>query len=509
MLVRRLAPCSLAAGLALMLGWPAAGAAQGAGRISERLRGREIARTSPPLDHPERLPAGSATHMRDGDPVLGVVVEGRALAYPWWVLKNHHVVNDTIGRTALAVALCEQCTGMAAFRRAVGGRVLTLEVAGVYNGTILLRDRETRTLWAPFSGRALEGPLAPEKLERIPVAFTTWEDWRTGHPQTEVIVRSEKDRTGHGSWYAPGKWGIVSEMGETISAWDARLPENVVVYGVAVSGGVKSYPLSAVLARGGLVNDEVAGAPVVVLVGAAYGAVGFERMLKDRSLTFSTASEPRAVMADGETGSLWNAEGEAVAGPLRGERLRLLDGYVVEWHVWSAYNPAAEIFGKTELAPPPGHPQKTQFPSLSLAPVKGGSSSALSLPGELNLVVLWAAWCPPCREEMPQIQALTEKHANRGLRTVGIAAHIPEDMERKVVQSFLARGKITFPNFLVDDETYDRLEALSQALGRPGVVLPTVFLTDQKAGVLAVLQGKEVDGLRGAVDDALRGRDAR
>jgi len=317
-----------------VLGWPAPGAEQGTGRISERLRGREIARTSPPLDHPEHRPAASATHMRKEDPVLGVVVEGHARAYPWWVLKNHHVVNDTIGRTAIAVSLCEQCTGMAAFRREVGGRVLTLEVAGVYNATILLRDRETQNLWAPFSGRDLEGPLAREKLERIPVAFTTWEDWRKGHPKTEVIVRSEKSRTGHGSWYAPGKWGIVSEMGETITAWDPRLPENVVVYGVAVSTGVKSYPLSAVLASGGLVNDEVAGLPVVVLVGAAYGAVGFERTLMDRPLTFARAEESGAVMADRETGSLWNAEGTALAGPLRGQRLRLLDGYLVEWHVW-------------------------------------------------------------------------------------------------------------------------------------------------------------------------------
>ena len=33
-------------------------------------------------------------------------------------------------------------------------------------------------------------------------------------------------RAGHGSWYEPGKWGIVAEMGATIQDWDSRLPES-------------------------------------------------------------------------------------------------------------------------------------------------------------------------------------------------------------------------------------------------------------------------------------------
>ena len=131
----------------------------GGGRIADRIRGRQVAAALPPLDQPECRPAARADHMRADDVVFGVVVAGRARAYPWWIVKNHHVVNDSAGSVPLALVFCEQCTGAAAFRRQLDRRVLSFRVPGVLNGTIILEDRETGTLWAPFSG-GLEGPLA-------------------------------------------------------------------------------------------------------------------------------------------------------------------------------------------------------------------------------------------------------------------------------------------------------------------------------------------------------------
>ena len=177
-------------------------------RVADRIRGREIAGQLAPLDHPEHRTAATATHMRDDDLVLGVVVAGHARAYPWWILKNYHVVNDSIGDIPVAIAFCEQCSGGAAFRRSRNGRVLSMEVPGVYNGTIILRDRETRTLWAPFSGRAIEGPLAGAKLDRFPLFLTHWDEWVARHADTDVVVGPpERSR---------GTWSVVParEMGD-------------------------------------------------------------------------------------------------------------------------------------------------------------------------------------------------------------------------------------------------------------------------------------------------------
>ena len=172
-------------------------------RIEDRIRGRAIAAASPPMESPAVRSVAAATHMKDEDLVFGVTVSGESRAYPWWVAKNFHVVDDVLGGEPVALAFCEQCSGAAAFKRTVDGRALVFEVAGVYNGTIILRDRQTRSLWAPFSGRALEGPLAGRKLERVPMTVTRWDEWTAGHPRSEVVWAPATAREGHGSWYEP------------------------------------------------------------------------------------------------------------------------------------------------------------------------------------------------------------------------------------------------------------------------------------------------------------------
>jgi hypothetical protein len=172
--------------------------------IADRIRGQHIAAGHPPMEAPAVRSAAGADHMRADDVVLGVVVSGKPRAYPWWIVKHFHAVNDTLGGVPLAVAFCEQCTGAAAFRRTLQGRILSMEVPGVYNGTIILRDRETRTLWAPFSGQALEGPLAGRRLERIPLSLVRWREWKDRHPDTDVLWGPPQARSGHGSWYEPG-----------------------------------------------------------------------------------------------------------------------------------------------------------------------------------------------------------------------------------------------------------------------------------------------------------------
>src|SRR5262245_50626622 len=314
------------------------------GRVADKIRGQAIANSSPPLEDPPVRPAGSAPHMRDDDLVLGVVAGGRARAYPWWVAKNFHVVDDTIAGVPVAVAFCEQCTGAAAFRRTVAGRTLSFEVAGVYNGTIILRDRETRTLWAPFSGRALEGKLAGRRLERLPLSFTRWDAWSARHPGGDVVWAPQVLRQGHGSWYEPGKWGVVTEMGETLQAWDPRLPENTLVYGIE-GAPARAYPLARLRAQGGVVSDQAGARPVVVVARGPLDVAAFERTAGGRTLTFRASKGLQAVMNDEETGSDWSGDGEAVGGPLAGARLTPLDGYVVEWHVWSAYHPGSDIHG--------------------------------------------------------------------------------------------------------------------------------------------------------------------
>jgi thiol-disulfide isomerase/thioredoxin len=500
----------------------AGGKADKAPRIEDRIRGRQIAASSPPLESPALRPVTTATHMRDDDLVFGVSVAGQDRAYPWWVAKNYHVVDDVVGGVPVALAFCEQCSGAAAFRRTLDGRVLAFEVAGVYNGTIILRDRQTRSLWAPFSGRALEGPLAGRRLDRLPLSFTRWDEWTARHPRGEVVWAAAAAREGHGSWYEPGKWGIVTEMGSTLQAWDPRLPENELVYGIETGdetddrdetrnrgdspGTGKAYPVRWLRERKGIVNDVVGGVPVVVVARGPLDVAAFDRRAGGGALMFRPPSGSQAVMNDEETGTDWSGQGEALSGPLQGQRLKEVDGYVVEWHVWSSQNPAAEVAGVPDQATS-AVPDHLSFPSLSLIGLDG-RPRLLTFPSSVNLVVLWAAWCPSCQEEIPRIDRLVATHAARGLSAVGIAVHIPDEDEREAVKRFVSEARVRFPNLLVDEAAYDRLDALCRQAGGPGVVLPTVFVVDGVGRIRSVLRGKGVEDLPRTVETLLAAKAA-
>src|SRR5262249_34456744 len=147
--------------------------------------------------------------------------------------------------------------------------------------------------------------------------------------------------------------------------------------------GGRAYPLAAVVARGGVLEDQVGDTPVVVMARSEIEGAGFDRRVGGRVLTFragpsaaSAAVATDVVATDAETGSGWSADGEAVSGSLRGQRLRSVDGYTVEWHVWSAYNPRTELYAAnaasaTGAAIAPFLPPGAALPTLALPDLDG------------------------------------------------------------------------------------------------------------------------------------------
>ena len=54
-------------------------------------------------DEPATVPASEASFLRGDDEVLGFVIAGKARAYAVTMLSYHHVVNDVIAGTPVAV----------------------------------------------------------------------------------------------------------------------------------------------------------------------------------------------------------------------------------------------------------------------------------------------------------------------------------------------------------------------------------------------------------------------
>jgi len=94
-------------------------------------------------------------------------------------------------------------------------------------------------------------------------------------------------------------------------------------------------------------------------------------------------------------------------------------------------------------------------PVFTLSDLKGTNWSLQDLRGKVVLVNFWATWCPPCRKEMPDMQALYERFGPRGLVILAIS---DEDAEK--VAPFLAERKYTYPVLLDPGRKVNQLFAV-------------------------------------------------
>ena len=60
-------------------------------------------------------------------------------------------------------------------------------------------------------------------------------------------------------------------------------------------------------------------------------------------------------------------------------------------------------------------------PQFTLSDLQGGRWSLEALRGKVVLVNFWATWCPPCRKEMPDMQALYQRFGPRGFVVLAIS----------------------------------------------------------------------------------------
>ena len=87
-------------------------------------------------------------------------------------------------------------------------------------------------------------------------------------------------------------------------------------------------------------------------------------------------------------------------------------------------------------------------PEITLDSLNGQTVSLTDYRQQVVLVNNWATWCPPCKLEMPTLQAYFDKHSQQGFMLVGIEAG--DSIED--VTSFVDQYKLTFPILLDPNE---------------------------------------------------------
>lgn len=111
-------------------------------------------------------------------------------------------------------------------------------------------------------------------------------------------------------------------------------------------------------------------------------------------------------------------------------------------------------------------------PALELTDLQGNRASLEAYRGQVVLINNWATWCPPCRAEMPTLQAYFQDHREQGFTLIGIEAGDPQGD----VAEFAKQYRLSFPIWL-DPQN----ESLS---GFYNASLPNSYVVDKEGTVV-------------------------
>jgi len=124
-------------------------------------------------------------------------------------------------------------------------------------------------------------------------------------------------------------------------------------------------------------------------------------------------------------------------------------------------------------------------PAWRMPDLSGAMIASTNLAGSLVVLNFWATWCPPCRRELPELEAFHRRNSNRGVVVVGAAT----DAEgAATVGPFARRHELTYPMLLADPAVQESFAVVS---------LPTTVIIGRDGRVsaryLGSLTGEELD----------------
>lgn len=112
-------------------------------------------------------------------------------------------------------------------------------------------------------------------------------------------------------------------------------------------------------------------------------------------------------------------------------------------------------------------------PAYRAVGLDGDSVSLDQHRGKVVLFNIWATWCHPCRDEIPELRALQAKYGSRGLELIGVS--VDADGSDDVIQSFMRDFEMEYP---VWRDPGERVSTQFLVVG-----VPATFLIDRE-GIL-------------------------
>lgn len=111
-----------------------------------------------------------------------------------------------------------------------------------------------------------------------------------------------------------------------------------------------------------------------------------------------------------------------------------------------------------------------------------GSEQALNQwQGNILVLNFWATWCPPCREEMPELSRMHDQYKNQKIIVIGLST---DDLE--TTKTYIKTNPVSYPVLAGDMQAMN----FSESLGNTKGVLPYTVVVDERGKVIKTFFGR-------------------
>lgn len=153
----------------------------------------------PSIDNPKFKTIEEIDFLIDTEPVIGLVINGEAKAYPLRILTWHEIVNDTLGDVPVAVTYCPLCNSSIVFERTINGRAVEFGTTGkLKDSNLIMYDRGGDNWWQQFTGEAIAGLETGTKLRLIPSRLQSFGEFKAENPSGLVLVPTNPNMRDYG-----------------------------------------------------------------------------------------------------------------------------------------------------------------------------------------------------------------------------------------------------------------------------------------------------------------------
>lgn len=217
------------------------------------------------------------------------------------------------------------------YARTLQGKRLTFELwPGLERGVLVMRDRETGSLWSQLTGLALDGSLRGQSLRLLPTSVVSLTTWQRLHPDSGV-------------YSAASPFFFISDSSYSLG----RGPQthSQYVLGTRVGSAARAYPLT-LLDRTPVIEDELGGVPIVIGYDPVEGSgLVWDRVVGGQVIDFGAA--PSASAARDDAGDTWDlVRGVAIDGPRKGQSLSPRWTTLAYTDNWRAFFGRGSIYGE-------------------------------------------------------------------------------------------------------------------------------------------------------------------